>query len=48
MGVENCQGPTVNIFGLVSVCGAKAAWTLYKQVGTQLCPSDILFGKPGR
>ena len=29
-----CQGPTVNILDSVSVYGAKAAWTPYKQVRT--------------
>ena len=29
-----CMGLTVNILDCVSVYGAKAAWTIYKQVGT--------------
>ena len=43
----NCQGPTVNILDSVSVCGAKAAWTLYKQVGTAVSQWHFIC-KPGR
>ena len=42
-----CMGLTVNILDSVSVYGAKAAWTIYKQVGTAVFQWHFIC-KPGR